>query len=326
MQYAMFKFWPVVLLLWLPALALADNDSDAAQAATEDTYTWVDESHSYATDQAQALTEWMDSFFHDPAYEFEQPESRLRLEWASSWDEVEDERTRLRLRGKLQLPALSRRVGIVFSGEDSSEPGEEDDEIDDEVGLQYIIGEHLGSRLDATLAASSSDVTPGIRYRFQDALTEDNSYRFRQRLEWNENEKFHATSQLDFDYRLATNKLVRWSNRAAYGEESDGTEWRSRLSLRLRMGNEKFNKPYVISYFAAIRGVTDPDLTKSYGLGVQVRRQVFRKFLFAELEPTYSWRKSTPEDDRDGAWKVVLRFEIALQSDLTRRKPRSAND
>ncbi len=325
MQSVTFKSWPVALLFCLPALALAGDDGAPPEEAGASSYTWVDESHTYATNQAQALTEWMDSFFHDPDYEFEQPESRLRLEWSLSWDEIEDERTRLRLRGKLQLPALSRRLGLVFSGEDSSEPGREEDETEDLVGLQYIVAEYLGSRLDATLSVSSSDVTPGVRYRYQDAIADDISYRFRQRLEYNSNDKLHATSDVDFDYRLAKKKLLRWSNRAVYGEESDGTEWRSRLSLRHRLSSEKSDQPFVISYFGAIRGVTDPDLTKSYGLGVQVRRQVFRKYLFAELEPTYSWRKAYPEDDRDGAWKLVLRLEIALERDLMRKKPKATD-
>lgn len=319
----MCKFWPAALLLGLSALALGDDGGSSREGAGEQSYTWVDESHRYATGQAQALTVWMDSFFHDPAYEFEQPESRLRLVWSNSWDEIEDERTRLRLRGKLQLPALSRRVGILFSSEEDSEPGEEEDEIDDEVGLQYSILEYLGSRLDAEVSVSSSDVTPGVRYRYQDTITDNTSYRFRQRVEWNTNEKLHATSQLDFDYQLADNELLRWSNRTIYGEESDGTEWRSRLSLRDRISKDGSSRPFVVSYFATIRGITDPDLTKAYGLGVQLRRQIYRKFLFAELEPTYSWRKQNPEDDRDGAWSVVLRFEIALERDLMRKKPKS---
>jgi len=331
MQSVTFKFWPVAIMIWLPALAHAGDGGDSAGNQSADgassndkgerTYTWVDEGHTYATNQAQALTEWMDGFFHDPAYEFEQPESRLRIEWSTSWDEIEDDRTRIRLRGRLQLPALSRRVGIIFGGEDSSEPGIEEDELEDEVGLQYVVGEHLGSRLDATVSVSSSDVTPGVRYRYQDFFTDNASYRFRQRLEYNHNEKLHATSRLDFDYRLADDELIRWSNRAMYGEETDGTEWRSRLSLRHRLSKEGSAQPFVLRYFGTVRGITDPKLTKSYALGIQVRRQIFRKFLFAELEPTYSWRKKNTDVSREGAWKLVLRFEIALQKDLARKKP-----
>ena len=74
---------------------------------------WADYSHAYVTDQAQALTEWMDGFFGDPVYDIEKPESLLRLEWVNSWDEEDDESSKLRLRGKLQLPAISKRLNDV---------------------------------------------------------------------------------------------------------------------------------------------------------------------------------------------------------------------
>ena len=38
-------------------------EAAAPQRAGEPPINWVDSSHAYATDQAQALTEWMDSFF-----------------------------------------------------------------------------------------------------------------------------------------------------------------------------------------------------------------------------------------------------------------------
>ena len=79
---------------------------------------WVDESHAYATNQAQALTEWMDAFFGDPEYDAEQAESLLRLELANEWDEEDGNDFSVRLRGKVQLPKISRRLNLVFAGEE----------------------------------------------------------------------------------------------------------------------------------------------------------------------------------------------------------------
>ena len=79
----------------------------------------------------------------------------------------------------------------------------------------------------------------------------------------------------------------------------------------------------MVSYFGSINGVTDPSYTKNYRLGMQFRRQIYREFLFVELEPSYNFRKEEYED-RNGAWNVVLRFEIALERDL--RRIRSSDD
>lgn len=325
------KIWPLVLLLCLPALAFSEtatepdekNNSEPGaepEVTNVHSYNWVDSSHAYATDQAQALTEWMDSFFQDPDYEFEQPESLLRLEWINSWDENGDDSTKLRLRGKVQLPGLSRRLDLVFSGE---ETGIDDDETDTEssVGLQLNLSERASSRFDATIGVSSSDLTPGVRFRNKGTLGNAYYYRYTQKLEWENDEGFYTTGEIDLDQRLADDELLRWSNRLIYGEETDGTEWRSNLSLRQRISRDGSSQPFVISYNATVRGTTDPDITRAYRLGVLMRRQIYRRFLFAELEPSFGWRKRRPGDDREGSWQIVLRFEIALQQDLRRPAP-----
>ena len=64
--------------------------------------TWVDSSHAYATNQAQALVEWMDAFFGDQTYNLEQAESYLRLEFIEDWDQDDGNKFKVRLRGKVQ--------------------------------------------------------------------------------------------------------------------------------------------------------------------------------------------------------------------------------
>jgi hypothetical protein len=58
------KNW-LALFLMLPAFALAQIDPPPVEPLTEEIddklpINWVDSSHAYATDSAQALTEWMD--------------------------------------------------------------------------------------------------------------------------------------------------------------------------------------------------------------------------------------------------------------------------
>ena len=82
---------------------------------------------------------------------------------------------------------------------------------------------------------------------------------------------------------------------------------------------------------ARLRGVTRPDsYVKNYRVGLTWRRQVYRDFLFMELEPSYNFRRPNLDEDRDGVWGVELRFEIALERDLRRRRkamdPQEADD
>ncbi len=281
---------------------------------------WVDDSHAYMTNQAQSLTEWMDEFFGDPEYNLEQAESLLRLELIDDWETEDGHDFKIRLRGKVQLPKISRRLNLVFSGEESDLDDEEDRRVDDEIGLQYEVREGSRSRLDLTMGISGSKPKPGIKYRNEGPIDDKHSYRFIERVQYSDKEKFFTITQGDLNRVIDDNNVLRWSNRAIWGERTDGVEWRTRLSLRQRLDPEA-RRPIALNYFAAISGETEPSsYVKNYRLGVLWRRQVYRDYLFVELEPAYNYRRKEFEEHRRSVWSMVVRLEIALQRDLIRKR------
>jgi hypothetical protein len=338
------KIW-LVALLFLPGSVLAEGDTgadpddslggwqaDAPDARgtaeelehPEDTeHNWVDTSHNYATDQAQALTQWMDDYFGEPNYELEQAESLLRLNLTTDWDEEDGTNYQARLRGKIQLPKVSRRLNLVFSDieGDELEFDEESRRLDDNIGLIYEVSEGARSRVDLTMGLKWFGLRPGLRYRFQNSINDLTSYRLTQRVQWESDEGFYSTSQAELNRVLGENTILRSVNRVVYGEETDGVEWVTRLSLFQRTQTRKRKHRLGINYFGAINGVTDPEsYVKNYRLGVLYRRQVYRKFLFLELEPAYNYRKRNPHEKRQFAWSVAVSLQIALERDLSRKK------
>ena len=263
------KIWLITALLMAPQLALGDNPvAEMAEEAVEgwegdmpaDPNTpdanWVDSSHAYAAEQAQALTQWMDDYFGEPNYELEAAESFLRLDFTTDWDQDDGNNNKVRLRGKVQLPKLSRRLNLVFSDEsgDEFDPDREDRKLDDNVGLVYEVAENNRSRFDLTMGLNWNRVRPGIRYRFQDTFGEVYSYRLTQRIQYQNGEGFYATSQAELNRALGENTFLRWNNRAVYGEETRGTEWVTRFSLferrRTRRGSR--NHKLGINYFVGM--------------------------------------------------------------------------
>jgi hypothetical protein len=326
------KNWLYILLL-LPALAAAQQEEDTIngwEAAEPDEEleldaNWIDESHAVATDHAQALTEWMDNFFGDPEYNLEQAESQLRLEIIDDWDDEDGNDVSFRLRGKVQLPKISKRLDLVFSGEDSDLDSAEDRRNnDDGIALQYKLNEGRRSRFDLTLGWSSGP-KPGVKYRYQGSFDERSSYRFIERVQYEIDDGFISSSQLDLNRSLSPDNLLQWSNRITYGESTDGVEWRSRVALRQRRNTDSA-KPSALSYIAAVNGVTSPhSFVKNYRLALLWRRQFYRDYLFVELEPGYNFRKRNNADSRNNVLSMTVRLEIALQRDLRKvRKPRSA--
>ncbi|MEZ5571048.1 MAG: hypothetical protein R3E64_03405 [Halioglobus sp.] len=333
------KIWLIILLLW-PTLALGagqalpeTRQADEVGAAEEESaeedqdnppLTWVDSSVVYATDQVQALTVWMDDFFGDPTYDLEQPDSLLRLEWENNWDQQDSYKSRVRLRGKLQLPKISKRLNLIFSGEDGDKLGADDrNERADVVGLQYSLGELNRSRVDLTLDAGTWDLRPGVRYRNQGPLSKQAGYRYTQQLQYKNSDGFYTTVELNLDRVLDEDSLLRWSNEVIYGEETDGVEWQTRLSLDQRQRPLHKKHQFVFGYFASIQGVTDPQYVQNYRVGVTLRRQVSRPYFFVELEPSYNLRRESVDQSRSGAWNAIVRFELVLQPELMRKLRKS---
>jgi hypothetical protein len=294
----------------------------------EEDINWVDDSHAYVTDQTQALTEWMDEYFGDADNDLEKAESLLRLEITDDWESDEGHDLSVRLRGKLQMPRISRRLNLVFSGDDSDVIDEEDRELENRVALQYQVGEEKArSRVDLTMGFASGNLRPGVKYRNEASINDRHSYRFLERLQYEDDEGFFSISQLDLNRVRDEDSVWRFSNRAIWGQHTDGVEWRTRLSLRQRY-NPDAKKPYAINYFGTVRRVTRPDsYVKNYRVGLTWRKRVYRDFLFMELEPTYNFRRPDLEEGREGAWGFEMRFEIALERDLRRiRKAMDPHD
>lgn len=321
------KIW-LLVLLFIPALAWPDEPQTANEPGPADTdeppVNWVDDSHAYATDQAQALTLWMDNFFGNPEDDLDQAESFLRLITEFDWDQLNGNDTSISLRGKVQLPRISSRLDLVFAGEeDQEDPDPEERSTQDTVGVRYNVRKGSSSRFDATLGFASGSLRPGLRYRLEDTIGEASNYRFTQRLQYENGEDLYATSQLELNRVIDDNTQLRWVNRGVWGQQTDGLEWRSRISVRHRLAAAT-KRPIALSYYAAVRGETRPEsYVKNYRLGVTVRRRVYRDFLFVELEPAINFRRPNFDERRNTSWSLMARLEIALERDLRRVTRRS---
>jgi hypothetical protein len=336
------KIWLLLLLLTAPALAegesaAGDEPADGilgweASRTGDDGETresWVDSSHTYAAKKAQAVTQWMDSYFGEPNYELETPNSLIRVDFTTKWDQEDGNNNNIRLRGKVYLPTLSKRVSLVFDDEQGDGLGSDDDlsEGGSNAGLVYEVSDGKKSRVDLTMGLRWNRLRPGVRYRYQGRFWDVNTYRLTQRLQWDNEEELFATSQAEINRVLSGNTVLRWNNKATYGQETDGTEWITRLSLFQRTTTLKGNRPLGISYYGSVKGVTDPHYyVRNYKLGVLLRRPIFRDYLFLELDPAYNYRKRKPEEKRQYAWSIELRFQIALQSNPRSRKGRARDD
>ena len=294
----------------------ATDDSELADEVIESDDDWLEGSKDYAARKANEMTQWVDNFFGNDERDLEQAESRLRLRTIYDWDERLDDEIKIRIGGKVSLPQISKRLDLVFRGEDMDDFSDNgvEDPSEDRVGLQLQVGpkEDKKYRFDLTVGFGSSGPKPGAKFLYQDAFAEDLNFRFTQRFTYDLGEGGYGSSRFVLDKALGERELVRAYTRFLYGEETDGTEWSSSLSYARGWEGDSGRVGATWLYVGA-DGQTEPyDFVKNYKVGVRFRRQAYRDFLFWEVEPSYNWRIDEPYFDREGAWRIELRLEFLI--------------
>ena len=294
----------------------ASDDSELSDEVIKSNDDWLEDSKDYASRKANEMTQWVDNFFGNDERDLEQAESRLRLRTIYNWDERLDNEVKFRLGGKVSLPQISKRLDLVFRGEDMDDFSDNgvEDPSEDRVGLQLQVGpkDTKNYRFDLTVGFGSSGPKPGVKFVYQDAFAEDLNYRFTQRFTYDLGEGGYGSSRFVLDKALGDRELVRAYTRFLYGEETDGTEWSSSLSYARGWEGDSGRVGATWLYVGA-DGQTEPyDFVKNYKVGVRFRRQAYRDFLFWEVEPSYNWRIDEPYFDREGAWRIELRLEFLI--------------
>lgn len=300
-----------------PTRSVAQEESSSPNTdPEEEDERWIDAGHDYAAQKANEMTQWVDNFFGNDERDLEQAESRLRLRTIYNWDDRLDNEVKFRLGGKVSLPQISKRLDLVFRGEDMDDFSNQgvDDPSEDRIGLQYQVGprESQKHRFDLTVGFGSSGPKPGVKYVYQDAFAEDLNFRFTQRFTYDLGEGGYGTSRFVLDKALRERELIRAYTKLLYGEETDGTEWSSSLSYARGWQGDS-GRVGASWIYVGVDGQTEPyEFVKNYKIGLRLRRQAIRDFLFWEIEPSYNWRIDEPYFDREGAWRVELRLEFLM--------------
>ena len=273
-----------------------------------------DAGHSYVSRNADNLANWLDGFFGDEDTEAEAPYSTLRLRLGQRWLDGEGMEQELSLRGNIHLPKLSERLSLLFSGSQDETPldelaVEERSEADD-VSLQYTLQEERNHRLDLRFGLrTSGHPKAALRYRYDRTINPIWSTRFVERLRYYGEDGIDALTQFEMEKTLSSSRVARWSNRVFWSEQASGVKWRSSLANDKRLSDQR-----AVSYFVFTQGTTQPNGdVDSYGLGVRYRQNLFKPWLFVDLQPTYQWRIPDETRNREGVAGILLRFNVVFE-------------
>jgi hypothetical protein len=279
----------------------------------------LERSHDDLAAHIQDLARWADAFFDDPNYADEDPDTRVEIGQRTTYSAYDDLTFRLRLRARARLPNLSRRLNLVFEGNEDPgvDPGEgrenfetaAEESVDNPtLGLQYfyIMGKRVNVSLSTGLRLGDEGAYVGPRLRYRTALGAGWLGRFTQRLRWYTADGWETDSRADFDRKLGTRNLFR---------QTVGINWLedTRLSkgFRVLLGTS-FTQPFTdasaMRYAWISTYLTEPFRGwRSTEVSAGYRRRVWRDWVRMEITPFVGW-----EDGEDWDSNPGLRFTVSF--------------
>ena len=260
-------------------LPLATLAADSAEAAVDDSkglfgLGWLDQTRAYSTSKADALALQLDRYFGVERSDLEAPYSSLRLTTELDYKQNE-----------LLNPQQSTRVNVELKLKETDHH-----RFDFRVGLR-----------------SSLKLRASVRYRYENELSESLQHRFSQTVYFIDGTGYAAFSQYQLDKALDDSTLLRWSNELRAEENLNGREWATSLTHAKRFSNAS-----AVSYFARMGGTTAQDYVGVYQVGIRMRRNIARPWLFVEFSPGYSWEKADATSPRKGGVFAAIRLEMAI--------------
>lgn len=310
-----------------PNTSSAENTIETEQTleitkAEDENDQWLDTSHSYVVSGADNIAVWMNQFFGDARTEEEAPYSTLRLRFEQEYDEQDQFDSDIKLRGKVYLPNLNERVSLLFADEDTGETGRDDlliDEKDtpDDVTLQFKASEKKRSRIDFRLGLRSSlHLKSSVRYRYKHPISDSLLGTYSEELLHIDGEGFAARTRIEFDKALSEELLLQWHNRTDWREDISGFTWSSSLSLDKKLSEKKVIGSFVGASGASRRTEEGSELD-NYQIGLRYRQNMFRPWLFGEVQPSYRWTTTYPDDKRESAAVILFRLEAVFHKDFS---------
>lgn len=279
-----------------------NNPSSGTPAAVIST-NGFDNAHDVVCTQITAFSRWFDSFFEDPAYMEEEASARLSLRQSVKTSRELDDSFSTGISAALSMPRLSRRLKLMFEGQDDLIYDEEQDRPDlhsslndtfdsPSLGLQYSIapGEKIQLDIHGGLRLKSAKLYIGPRLRYRRDFSDSFCIRITERLRWYERDGIRSKSELDLNQIVGENNLLRQRFSADWSEKR-----RSREGVRLTTTSmftqflkEKRALRYSLSsvYFTGgTKGWQSTTLETAW------RQRFWRKWMILEVAPFLAWEK-----------------------------------
>lgn len=280
---------------------------------------WIDRTHYKFSRGLCWPTQWLDGVFGDADDQARKTGgTTVRVVVQEHAREAEGVEGDVRFRVRAHLPALEHRLSLVFSSDrDFSDDNAGLNTIEDitptgdrnraRAGLRWVARQASNMDLDFDVGLQSRlKLYSRVRYRFFAPISENWSWRVTETVDWRDERGFRSRSVVDFDRPMGRHQLLRFSSFAETSRERDrdGIGWAWQQSAALA---RELNQRAAIRYLVSADGHTEPTTrVDNYRVGATYRRNIWRPWVFFELEPYVAWPRERRYDTTFGG---VVRVE-----------------
>lgn len=281
---------------------------------------WVDRTHNWMSKTVCGPSRWVDGFFAGPNDIYtEQPGTQLRVIGASRFQEHDGDENEVKVRAKVELPNAQHRLSLMFRNDDDTSDELRNDLASrpEEVGqnntgyraaLRWVVD--MPERMDIDLDAGvRSELTTFFRarYRWTTPVTSLATFRFTEKVYWEDPDGFGANSLFEIDRPFTERSTLRfaseWEKSEEFNEMKRDWYFNQSASVYFRLGAQSG-----IGASVGFDGFTAPvSAIQTVRTSVRFRRSIWRPWFFYEVEPYVFWPR---EENYKGVSGIVVRLEL----------------
>ncbi|MFY3745348.1 hypothetical protein ACOQFB_15660 [Anaeromyxobacter sp. Red801] len=308
-----------------PDPSVAPKDTSPPPYAED---TWLDVGHAFLEERLFAPVLVLDRFFSDERdLEAERARSFLRVRNALRVHQYGTPAYALDVRAVLRLPGLNRRLErlrlvIVGQAEDvvngfypeltGATPLGPNQQGAANAELRYGAWDGLYSHVDlgtGLLLELPVGAFGRVRYRASVPLGRWVLGRMALAGFWRTDTRLGTSLDASVERPLRSIALVRLAGTSRLTQRSRGIEWGSELAGLRALGPRT-----AVSLAASVEGATDaPTDVDRYRVYGRFRRDLYRRWIFYELEPEVAWPWEAERGGRFREFAITFRLEVQLQ-------------
>lgn len=270
----------------------------------------LDSAFSYINTRFCQPAVWFDSFFVDDRVDEDSSAGSI-VRWKNDFSYVEGEgyQFNTQLKARFHLPKVTKRLKLVFESDDESDVfdlfPQSSEEAESTLALRYdwLNKERLSFNIKLTAKPGAE-----ARFRYTYPINEDLVLRATQKI-YQKKTLTGESTELDLDYSLTPEFLLRWSSFATYEDDIKGWELGTGLNLFQHISDQQ-----ALSYRLSTTGTNRPFhyITNTHA-SITYRQNILRPWLFYELTPEYNWSREE-DTERSGEFTATFSLEVLFHN------------